>query len=190
MSITAIRQSDSLYGIFGANTRSKADAVMPVSPNSGRDTATFSEEAMALIEKMRKAKAGEEEAATEKSAKDALRESLAQVEKQARTQKTSMKEAGAGLFAMMLESLFLADLEENSQAAAQSAEDGMPRKQANPLENSAKSTEIKNLMKDVASGKADIADIPKAMASGGGGKQPASPATKQATEKTTADTAA
>lgn len=186
MSITAIQQSDSLYGIFGANTRSRADAVTPVSPNSGGDTVTFSEEAMALIEKMRKNKAGEEEAA-----ENALRESLSRGKEQTGTQKTSLKEMGTSLFGMMLESLFLADLEENSQAAAQAAENGMPRKQANPLENSAKSTEIKNLMKDVASGKADISDIPKAMASGGGGaKQSASPVTKQATEKTTADTTA
>lgn len=186
MSITAIQQSDSLYGIFGTNGRSKADAVTPVSPSSGRDTVTFSEEALALIEKMRKAKAEEEEAA-----EDALQKSLAEADEQAQTQKTSLKQAGTSLFAMMLESLFLADLEENSQAAAQSAEDGMPRKQANPLESSAKSTEIKTLMKDVASGKADISDIPKAMASGGGGgKQSTSPVTKQAAEKTTADTAA
>ncbi len=163
MSITAIQQSDSLYGLFGADERPKADAVTPVSPTPHRDTATFSEEALALIEKMRKARAKEAE-----EAQTALRESAALTEGSARTQKASLKETGVSLFAMMLESLFLADLEENSQAAAQSAEDGMPRKRANPLEDSAKSTDIKNVMKDVASGKADLSDIPKAMASGGG----------------------
>ncbi len=184
MSITAIRQSDSLYGLFGADERPKADAVTPVSPRPKEDTVTFSEEALALIEKMRKGKAKEEEAA-----QSALRESAVQAEGSARTHKASLKETGMSLFAMMLESLFLADLEENSQAAAQSAEDGMPRKKANPLEDSAKATNIKNVMKDVASGKADLSDIPRAMASGGGsGRQAASPVTKRATEKGASDT--
>lgn len=186
MSITAIQQSDSLYGIFGASGRPGTGPVTPVAPRSQGDTVTFSEEALAMIETMRKARAEEEEAA-----ESALRETAAQTEELARTQKPTLKEAGASLFAMMLESLFMADLDENSQAAAQAAESGMPPKRANPLNDSTKASEIKTLMKDVASGKADLSDIPKAMASGGAaGRQSASPATKRAAEKAASDTLA
>ena len=164
-SITAIQQSDSLYGIFGTGNRAKADtsAVQGVAPKN--DTVTLSEEALALLEKIKAQKA--EEAAAEE---EALRNALELADEQEAAPKTSLAEMGKkSLFAIMLESLFLADLEENSQAAAQAAEDGMPRKQETPLQDSAKSAGIKKLMQDVASGKADISDIPSALAMGSGG---------------------
>ena len=179
MSITAIQQNDSLYGIFGTNGRSRADSDATAVSGPTTDTVTLSEEALALLQKMKAKQAGEEKAEA------LLQEADEQTEAQAAATKVSAKDMSKSLFAIMLESLFLADLEENRQAEAQAAEDGMPKKQASPLENSAKATEIKKVMNDVASGKADIADLPKAMSMGSGsgsGKQANAPAAKPAAE--------
>ena len=182
MSITAIQQSDSLYGLFGTNTRPQADSATAATFSPEADTVTLSEEALALIRKLKAQKAEEEE-------EKLLQDAAAQAEETGAATKVTAKDMSKSLFAIMLESLFLADLEENSQAAAQSAEDGMPQKRSSPLENSEKATQIKKVMNDVASGKADISDLPKAMAmqsGAGSGKQTNAPAAKQVSETTDA----
>ena len=91
----------------------------------------------------------------------------------------SGEKLGVNLYSMMLESLFLAELEE-SESIAKNAEDGMPEKQKSLLGDSGKVADLKKLMQDVMNGKADITDLPQVMASrsggsGSGGNSVASP---------------
>ncbi len=131
--------------------------------SASADTVTLSDDALALLHKSR----GKEDTDTgeETRLRDAARET------ETREAGPSLREMGKSLFAIMLESLFLADLEESGQAPAQEGQAGMPRKTANPLEDSGKAATLKKLMNDVASGKADISDLPKAMAMGSGGAE-------------------
>jgi len=171
--ISAIQRSDELTSIYGIQKQSRPQAEPSVNPFSGRDTVQFSEEALALLGRS-KASEGEEEA-------EALFGNNAEETASATMNRTSLKDAGKSLFAIMLESLFLADLEENAEATAQTAESGMPAEKPSPLADSGKAAEIKKLMNDVANGKADISDLPKAMGSKSGGTAGAkgSPATKK-----------
>ena len=172
-SITAIQGSDSLTSLFPSRKRARTEDSAYSNPNMGPDTVSFSKDALALLGKTKTAETD-----------PALADSL-QTTDTASSEKVSLKDMGKSLFSMMLESLFLADLEENAQASANAAEDGMPREKANPLEDSGKAAEIKKLMNDVASGKADISDLPKAMAAAGGGgsdKQSKSVAAKETIE--------
>lgn len=158
MSITAIQQSESLFGITQAERKNRSTASQPTSSGS-TDTVQFSEEALALFGKSRQTDGKDETESLFDETTEATETTPAK----------SIKEMGKSLFSIMLESLFLADLEESAKATAQTAEDGMPKKAASPLEDSGKVAELKKLMNDVATGKADLSDLPKAMATGSGG---------------------
>lgn len=171
-SISAIQRSDELYGIYSPQKQTRPGSATSVNPFSGSDTVEFSEEALAMLGK---SKEKEEEGGAE-----ALFDTISEETASTSVDQTSLKDMGKSMFAIMLESLFLADLEENAEATAQAAEDGMPAKKSSPLADSGKAAEIKKLMNDVASGKADISDLPKAMAvKSGGGAQTDSPVTKK-----------
>ncbi len=144
----------------------------------GADTVSFSEEALVLAGK---AKAAAEDDGSEPALADSLQDPDA-----AASESVTLKDAtNKSHFAIMLESLFLADLEENAQASAQVAEDGMPRRAPNPMEDSGTVAEIKKLMTDVASGKADLSDLPKAMGAKDGGSDAKA---KSAASRKTAET--
>ena len=177
MSITAIQQSESLFGVTGARAQDRTRREQPATaanPNLGPDTVQFSEEALALLGRSKMA-GNEDETEDETGllpAEDDARE----------TTSASLEDRKKSLFAIMLESLFLADLEENSQNSAEAAETGMPKKDANPLRDSDKTAEIKKTLNDVVSGKADIADLPRVMAmksGSGAASQSNSPAAKK-----------
>ena len=171
--ISAIQRSDELTSIYGIQKQTRPQADTSVNPFSGKDTVQFSEEALALLGR---SKANDDEEGTQSLFGNGSEETAS-----TGVARTSLKDAGKSMFAIMLESLFLADLEENAEASAQSAEDGMPAEKSSPLADSGKAAEIKKLMNDVASGKADISDLPKAMAvkSGGAQAQAGSPAAKK-----------
>lgn len=101
---------------------------------------------------------------------------------------SSLSGKRTNLFSMMLESLFLAELDEAQSASAPAdtvAADGEavppsgPERSGgrNPFTDTDKVAELKKIMNDFAGGKADLSDLPKAMAFAGGGGA-SSPATK------------
>lgn len=173
MNVTGIRASESLYSFQPTQSRTAVRVSEAASRNSGPDTALFSAEARALAYGTA-AESGEEGAA-------GLMEAVKNNDT-ANTSLASLKGQGISLFAMMLETLFLADLEENEQTAG-TGEQNLPEKKSTPLEETGKAKEIKKLMTDVANGKADLSDLPKAMAaksSGSGGADGRNPASKAA----------
>ena len=76
------------------------------------------------------------------------------------------------LLGMMMESLFMAELDENG-AAQSGAEAGQgaetTQKQSGLMQDGEKAGELKKLMNDFAKGKIDLSDIPAAMALGKSG---------------------
>lgn len=76
------------------------------------------------------------------------------------------------LLGMLMESLFMAELDENSasQAGAESGQAGeTSQKQTGLMQDGDKAGELKKLMNDFAKGKLDLSDLPAAMALGKSG---------------------
>lgn len=183
-SISAIQRSEDVYSTFGTQKQTRPGSTTSVNPFSRADAVQFSKEALALL--------GRSKTNGEGGGTESLLGSDSEETASANVDRTSLKDAGKSMFAIMLESLFLADLEENAEASAQAAEDGMPAKKSSPLADSGKAAEIKKLMADMASGKADISELPKAMAakSGGAGVQTGSPVTRRTGASSVPDDAA
>lgn len=78
------------------------------------------------------------------------------------------------LIGMLMESLFLAEIEENQTSGSASGQAGEPEQQAagkpeksaNPLHDGDKVAELKRVITDFTSGKANLSDLPQAMAMG------------------------
>lgn len=141
--------------------------------NNGPDTVSFSDEALTLAQRQ----GNGEGSSLSCSPQLELREKTVSYN----AGNTSPVLNGKSMFAMLLESLFLADLEEN--AAEQSQAEGRSSQgessgsrlrtstasTANPLEDSKKARDIKKVLTDFAKGKADLSDITTAMAAGNAG---------------------
>ena len=169
MSISSIQPSSTQYHIFEVNRASSPADEKYGTRNTGSDTVSFSEES---IKKARELITGKTETekderaflkGTEADENDGKPESLSQ----------SFKKS---YFGMLLESLFMAELEESGAIGngGQNGAEGSPQegvqKSSNPLTDGEKVAELKQLMKDLSNGKADISDIPAAMAGGSSGK--------------------
>ena len=163
MSISSIQSSDSAYSVlFNERNRGRAEeSAGPTGAGAGTDTVSISPEARQLA-----AMAGEEEDA------EAYRKELERREAAAMKQPASLK--GLNLFGMMMESLFLAELEESRNAPG-ATEDGAPESggeksgSANPLKDGEKVAELKKAINAFANGEADLSDLPKAMSVGASG---------------------
>ncbi len=171
---TSIFESSDVNSLLARRRREEAaQDALAGNRNTGPDTAVFSDEA---LEKYAALKNGDT-SSTNAAASGKSSSSLSGVR--------------SNLFGMMLESLFLADLDEAQRASAASSEtgesgDGAPQSAPeriggrNPFSDTGKTAEIKKAMNDFASGKADIADLPKAMSLGGGSGVTTAPAQKKA----------
>lgn len=156
--------------------------------NTGPDTVSFSEDAL----RMARGQAGGESDSGEDDLSFTDRLGAEETLHAGKSGASVSEQGKKSLFAMLLESLFLAELEESAAANAeadaagndqadqtgQTGQGDMPRQQArttssvNPLEDGGKVAEIKKVLTDFAKGKADLSDLPKAMAvanSGSGG---------------------
>ena len=144
--------------------------------NTGPDTVSFSEDALrkAGIFSADSGGVAEEKPASGSSTQTDEADSAAASKSLTNTGKKS-------LFAMMLESLFLAEIEESSAGGNRAAnaetvsEDQMPGRQAgksepgNPMQDGEKVAALKKVINDFMQGKADLSDLPKAMAVGSSG---------------------
>ena len=160
MNVSNIQAVEQEYGFYTPRNRVERPASAQTSRNTGPDTVSISPEARALLG----------EAATQDETDSECLQAGTGDEAAAATASsgaTSLKEMGFSLFSMILESIFMADMAERDQTQA-AVEEGLPDKQSTPFEDSGKVAELKKVMNDVASGKADISDIPKAMAAGAG----------------------
>lgn len=181
--VSAISSSIGTYEI--APRKRNAAAEEPLGGNFGPDTVTISDEARQLLMGAN--------AATGNSLEDgeAIREKQDGESDSDASEKTSA--SGATLsrksfFSILMESLFMAELEEagsgRSQAGGEgasgtdasgtgAAESRRPEKIASPLQDGPKAAELKKLINDFMSGKADLSDLPKAMATGASGNESA-----------------
>lgn len=170
--ISAIRQNDDIYSFTKRGAKPARDEEAPIA-SWGPDTVSFSNEALQ--------KAMGEADGDAKSALDATRRDEKETEPSA---KQLTKTASKSIFSMLLESLFLADLEEAEASGA--APDGnaqpgteggsgetsaAPEKMTsvNPLRDGEKSAALKKALSDFANGKADVSDLPRLMAVGASG---------------------
>lgn len=145
-------------------------------PATGPDRISFSEDALKMAQghPTNAANVKEDEVAfKDKAQSDETRNATARGSSLTELSKTS-------LFSMLLEGLFLAELEEsavNSGDAANGAseranDDGSQRqpgrtpKAKNPLEDGERVAEIKKVLTDFAKGKVELSDLPKVMAGG------------------------
>lgn len=169
MGVAGVQSGRGAYDIFNTQERNKREA-LPVENRhaGGADTANVSDEAVARYQAMKNGGAGLE-------VRDAPARS------------SPLSANRTNLFGMMLESLFLAELDEahsGSPPADAGAADGeaTPRSGPerfggrNPFTDTEKVAALKKVMSDFAGGKADLSDLPKAMALGGSGAS--SPAAK------------
>lgn len=162
MSISSIQGISGLETQYSGRIRRAASETTAPSRSTGPDTVTLSAEAMEMAGLSSQKESAEAEAATDESGA---------AKEQATSGSGSLKQQGVSLFGLILESLFLADLESNEQSSAQgeesvSTEGGQTQTLANPFQDNPKSAELKQLLEKVVTGKADITDLPKAMASG------------------------
>lgn len=157
MSISGIQSANRQDDIFASRARANAPAFVPRNRNNGPDTVLISDEARAM--------AGAADAETDtaqETTKASSRTALQQRDKA--KSGVSLREQGMSLFGMMLEGLFMADLEESAENN-RAAQEGLPKKQSGGLmQDTGKVAEMKKTMNDVMTGKADISDLPKAMA--------------------------
>ncbi len=148
--------------------------------NTGPDTVAFSQEALAKAQRLSDrttASGNEESPLTDEMAPEA---DALESKPQGGTSRLPKK----SLFSMLLENLFLAELEKNPANAGtansenttpendQSGTSAQPRQQpqttkaGNALGDDGKVAAIKKFLTDFAKGKADLSDLPKAMAAG------------------------
>lgn len=153
------------------------NAVVNGNRNTGPDTVSFSEEALRKAGLATSGSTDTQEAEiltgngqTKETGRAATAKSLGSIGKKS-------------LFAMMLESLFLAELEESSSAEStpadtsteQASEVQTPRSKntkaasANPMQDGEKVAQLKKVINNFMQGKADLSDLPKAMATGTSG---------------------
>ena len=170
MGVSSIQSGSGVYGISGSQERKKQAASTTESRNSGSDTATISGEAVAKYQAMKK-------------------DDVNLDNKGAPAKSFSLSDMGTSMFSMMLESLFLAELDEaqrvsssattgNGETSDAAPQSGQERVGGSSLFNDTeKVAELKKIMNDVVSGKVELSDLPqamaKAMALGGGGGTPA-----------------
>lgn len=157
MSISGIQSGiGSQFDIYSSQKRAQDTLEGLVTRNSGPDTVFISDQARAM--------AGAQDAgeASEESFLQANRE-LLQSDDDAQKATRSLKTQGVNLFSLMLDSLFLAELEDGEEAAA-AAETGEPVKSRSVMEEGGKAADLKKVVNDVMTGKADISDLPAAMA--------------------------
>lgn len=165
--ITAIQSGSSQF-ILPSRKYKAPQAEETVNRNTGPDTASISEEArqMALYGEIADSENGENE--------ETLQETMARSEKPAKTSATIEKKS---IFAMLMESLLLAELEESGAGGSGAQEDAQAdtaaretaaqaRKSASPMEDGDKVAQLKKVINDFMNGKADLSDLPKAMAVG------------------------
>lgn len=148
--------------------------------NAGPDTVFFSEDALKAAR--RDGGGSDESGLSLKSEPDS--------EETRNAEKSDSSASGLGrknLFSMVLESLFLAELEESAAGNAETAsaegeqaetppQRPQAAKSASPLEDGGKVAEIKKTLADFAKGKSDASDLLKAMAVPGGGREGAASA--------------
>jgi hypothetical protein len=174
MGIASVQSGSGANDIFGTQERKKREFPAVENRNTGPDTTSISDEAVAKYQAVKNGSAGLED-------KDGAAKS------------SSLSGKGFNLFSMMLESLFLAELDE-AQSGSTSADTGTTNGETteaalqnapkrvggrNPFSDTGKIAELKKIINDFAGGKADLSDLPKAMAFSGGSGTP-SPATKTA----------
>ena len=151
MSISSIQAGNKTYEYFNS-TKCKSDInAEPGRRDSGPDTVTFSDQAREMAQ-------GEKS----ESGENKENPKFIQEQSAARPASFSLKDQGINLFSMLFESLFLAELE-STEEPSQSVEDGSSELKGSLLKDSEKVGEIKKLIDDVMTGKADLSDIPQAM---------------------------
>lgn len=159
MSISSIQADSYQNDFFTSQKRSGATENILNNRNTGPDTLSLSPEALEL--------ARQAAADSKAQAEDAASQKALQQDQNQENRGASLKEHGFNLIGLMMDSLFMAQLEEGEQSARAVA-DGMPEEQAGVMEDSGKVAEMKKVINDVMTGKADISDLPKAMSLGSG----------------------
>ena len=143
------------------NRRVTAQQEAVTNKNYGPDTVTISDEARAML-------------AQNGAVEETLPEKISRPESSAAN--SAAKITRKSVFAMLMESLLLAEMEEaGAGAEAKQAvqadgtvQDVAPqdKKSVNPLQDGEKVANLKKVINDFMSGKADISDLPQAMAVG------------------------
>lgn len=170
MSISSIQEAQRQYEIFPSQRLGTYAEDNAGTREAGADTVTISPEARAMMEKAAAA-ANEEEAA----------ESALQQATQTAAQESgkALPEIDKGrLMSMMMEMLFISEQGEQGETQVDADGNPLPEQQSkatNPFQDNEQTANLKKVMNDFATGKADISDIPAAMAGGksaaAGGKQ-------------------
>ena len=184
MSISAIQEAQKQYEIFPAQRLSTYAEESASGLGAGADKVTISAEAQAMLDKF---------AATEADGEASAEGDAAQnpAEQAAR----SLPEIDKGkLLSMMMDMLFISEQGERGQDGGTQfdaegnpvpAETSAQPKSANPFQDNAQTANLKKVMNDFMSGKADISDLPAAMAGGGSGVAASSKAGKAADTQAT-----
>lgn len=179
MSIQGIDSTSSSgqIGLFSQQGATGGTKQSTSNRNAGPDTVSLSPEALAMLQSgSASTGTGPVESVSQTTATDFLK---SQQKTTASTESASLTQ-GFNLFAFMLESLLMAELDEN-EAPAQTDEKGAAdSKKSSLTEDSGKVAELKKGLEDVAKGKADISDLPGIMAkSTAAGNGTASPVTQK-----------
>ena len=154
MSISSILQSDYSISALTPN-RPAARPQAAGSRNSGPDTASISEEARQLARQAVENNAETEQAGIESESEKSSSEENA----------SPLRSGGFNLFSLLMDSLFLAQLED-SEEQSQAEQKGLAPRQKGLMQEGDKVAELKKVIDDVMTGKGDISDLPRAMAAG------------------------
>lgn len=165
MSISSIQKAQRQYEIFPAQrlgTYTEENTSSSYGAGSGTDTVSLSPGARALAAKSASAKAEGEN--TESALQQATQNAAASASR-------ALPEIDKGkMLSMMMEMLFISEQGERGQGSGIDAEGNpvqeQPAKPANPFQDNAQTASLKKVMNDFMSGKADISDLPAAMAGG------------------------
>lgn len=141
--------------------------------NTGPDTTTFSQEAL------HKAQGQNADSVDPEIGDLPLKDTLSSADIEQKPPSESLSGLlKKSMFSLLLENLFLTELTENAAASSEAVkndptqEDGVAQQQPSPshgsnlLKDSEAVSQIKNVLTDLAKGKADMSDIVKAMAGG------------------------
>lgn len=162
--ISGIQSSGDIFAPSRARPYTAARTEPTPGRYSGPDTVTLSEEARQLAQ-------GAAAATHEATEARPGREKIARADTGA---DSSLKVNRKSIFALLMESLLLAEMEESGaggdtgQNAAQTGGETAPpaQKSASPLQDGEKVARFKQVVNDFMTGKADLADLPRAMSVG------------------------
>ena len=178
--VSAISSGSGAYEI--APRKRRAAAEEPLGGNFGPDTVTISDEARQLLMGA-KAATGNVPEEGDEAEQDTLDVEADASEKTSSSGTTLTRKS---FFSILMESLFLAELEESGSGRPQAggegaagtdapetgaAESRRAEKSGSVLQDGPKAAELKKLITDFMNGKADLSDLPKAMAVGVSGNE-------------------